>query len=268
MRAAKPRLVTSTATRFRQEFKPAFNAWIATKPLKTKGAPLTPFAMPQYRLAARAEAERLDQTAEVLSAAGATEHPALVQLRPRRRPLRGRALLRGDEHEAHCRPVYGRRCWWSAASSSWAPSSGSRRSRSASRSSRAAEVSSLQESASLKAASSSPPASSCLSSVKVEESWLAHRRKGRADGGDSRDDAARARGVVDGALSIVDRFSSSVVGELVERLLRLLAGVGVGRPEASHVVDEVARCALDVVGGAPQRSPRSGSRPSASRPWT
>ena len=39
--------------RFRAEFKPAFDAWIATKPLKTEGAPLTPFAMAEYRLAAR-----------------------------------------------------------------------------------------------------------------------------------------------------------------------------------------------------------------------
>jgi hypothetical protein len=54
--------------RFRAEFSPAFNAWLATKPLKTKNAPLTPFAMPQYRLAAKAEAARLDQTAEELSA--------------------------------------------------------------------------------------------------------------------------------------------------------------------------------------------------------
>jgi hypothetical protein len=61
-------LVTFYRERFRPEFKPAFNAWIATKPLKTKGAPLTPFAMPQYRLAARTEAHRLDQTAEALSA--------------------------------------------------------------------------------------------------------------------------------------------------------------------------------------------------------
>ena len=68
MRAAKPSSSTFYGTRFRPEFKPAFNAWIATKPLKTKGAPLTPFAMPQYRLAARAEADRLDQTAEVLAA--------------------------------------------------------------------------------------------------------------------------------------------------------------------------------------------------------
>jgi hypothetical protein len=61
-------LVSFYQQRFRAEFKPAFNAWIATKPLKTKGAPLTPFAMPQYRLAARVEAERLDETAEELSA--------------------------------------------------------------------------------------------------------------------------------------------------------------------------------------------------------
>jgi hypothetical protein len=61
-------LVTFYRERFRPEFKPAFNAWIGTKPLKTKGAPLTPFAMPQYRLAARTEAHRLDQIAEELSA--------------------------------------------------------------------------------------------------------------------------------------------------------------------------------------------------------
>jgi hypothetical protein len=61
-------LVTFYQARFRAEFKPAFNAWIATKPLKTKGAPLTPFAMPEYRLAAKTEAARLDQRAEVLSA--------------------------------------------------------------------------------------------------------------------------------------------------------------------------------------------------------
>ena len=61
------RLVAFYQERFRPEFKPAFNAWIATKPLKTKGAPLTPFAMPQYRLAAKEEADRLDQTAEELS---------------------------------------------------------------------------------------------------------------------------------------------------------------------------------------------------------
>jgi hypothetical protein len=54
--------------RFRKEFRPAVNAWIATRPLRNANAPLTPFAMPQYRLAARAEAERLEATADAFSA--------------------------------------------------------------------------------------------------------------------------------------------------------------------------------------------------------
>jgi hypothetical protein len=54
--------------RFRPEFKPAVDAWIATRPLRTPDAPLTPFAMPQYKLAARAQAERLDRRADVLAA--------------------------------------------------------------------------------------------------------------------------------------------------------------------------------------------------------
>jgi hypothetical protein len=54
--------------RFRAEFKPAVEAWIAERPLRNPDAPLTPFAMPQYRLAATAEAERLDAEA-ALSAA-------------------------------------------------------------------------------------------------------------------------------------------------------------------------------------------------------
>jgi len=54
--------------RFRKEFKPAVVAWIATKPITNPDAPLTPFAMPQYRLAAEQEARRLDAEAEVSSA--------------------------------------------------------------------------------------------------------------------------------------------------------------------------------------------------------
>ena len=53
--------------RFRAEFKPAFEAWVATRPLQTADAPPTPFAMPEYALAATAEAERLDAQAEVLA---------------------------------------------------------------------------------------------------------------------------------------------------------------------------------------------------------
>jgi hypothetical protein len=51
--------------RFRKEFRPAVDAWVATRPLKNPNAPLTPFAMPQYRLEARAEGERLEAEAEV-----------------------------------------------------------------------------------------------------------------------------------------------------------------------------------------------------------
>ena len=51
--------------RLRKEFKPAVDAWIATRPLKNPEAPLTPFAMPEYQLAARAQAEQLDVQAKV-----------------------------------------------------------------------------------------------------------------------------------------------------------------------------------------------------------
>jgi hypothetical protein len=61
-------LATFYRTRFRQEFKPAFAAWLATRPFTSAGAPPTPFAMPTYRLAATAEAERLDAEAEVSAA--------------------------------------------------------------------------------------------------------------------------------------------------------------------------------------------------------
>ena len=54
--------------RFRDEFRPAVTAWLATTPLRNPDAPLTPFAMPQYRLAAEEEAQRLDAEAEVSSA--------------------------------------------------------------------------------------------------------------------------------------------------------------------------------------------------------
>ena len=50
-------------TRFRDEFKPAFEAWFATKPLTDPKAPATPFAMPTYQLAANTEADRLEQVA-------------------------------------------------------------------------------------------------------------------------------------------------------------------------------------------------------------
>lgn len=51
--------------RFRKEFRPAVQAWIATRPLRNPDAPLTPFAMPEYKLQARADAARLDAEAAV-----------------------------------------------------------------------------------------------------------------------------------------------------------------------------------------------------------
>jgi hypothetical protein len=55
--------------RFRKEFRPAVEAWIATRPLRNPDAPLTPFATPEYRLAANAESERLQAKAGVEAAA-------------------------------------------------------------------------------------------------------------------------------------------------------------------------------------------------------
>jgi hypothetical protein len=54
--------------RFRPEFRPAFHAWEATDPLTTADAPRTPFAMPEYTLAARDQAEKLDAASEASAA--------------------------------------------------------------------------------------------------------------------------------------------------------------------------------------------------------
>ena len=54
--------------RFRDEFKPAFEAWLATNPLTDPDAPATPFAMPDYQLASREEAAKLDAASEASAA--------------------------------------------------------------------------------------------------------------------------------------------------------------------------------------------------------
>jgi len=64
-------LATFYEKRFRPEFKPAFNAWLATRPLVNSSAPPSPFAMPDYRLAATAEADRLERDAASFSSAAA-----------------------------------------------------------------------------------------------------------------------------------------------------------------------------------------------------
>jgi hypothetical protein len=50
--------------RFRPEFATAFDAWLATDPVTSPSAPPTPFAMPEYKIASRAESESLDAQAE------------------------------------------------------------------------------------------------------------------------------------------------------------------------------------------------------------
>jgi hypothetical protein len=46
--------------RFREEFNPAFNAWLLTDPKNNPDAPKSPFAMPEYSLAKNKEAEALE----------------------------------------------------------------------------------------------------------------------------------------------------------------------------------------------------------------
>ena len=58
--------------RFREEFRPAMDAWVATRPRLNPDAPLTPFVMPEYQLQAREDADRLEAEAESLSATART----------------------------------------------------------------------------------------------------------------------------------------------------------------------------------------------------
>ncbi|MGI8450516.1 MAG: hypothetical protein ACR2MP_25735 [Streptosporangiaceae bacterium] len=50
--------------RFRPQFRVAFNAWMATNPLHNPHAPPGPTYMPQYKLAAQAQANALDNGAD------------------------------------------------------------------------------------------------------------------------------------------------------------------------------------------------------------
>ena len=49
--------------RFRDEFRPAFEAWMATNPRSNPNAPNTPFEMPEYRLAEAERARELNAVA-------------------------------------------------------------------------------------------------------------------------------------------------------------------------------------------------------------
>ena len=58
------------AKRFRTEFKPAFDAWLATKPLANPDAPSSPFVMAEYKLALRDQAAQKEQAAAEASTEG------------------------------------------------------------------------------------------------------------------------------------------------------------------------------------------------------
>jgi hypothetical protein len=64
----EPELAEFYTARFRPEFKPAFDAWLATDPLTDPDAPPTPFAMDEYQLQAQADVERLDAEEELATA--------------------------------------------------------------------------------------------------------------------------------------------------------------------------------------------------------
>jgi hypothetical protein len=67
-RTGDPQLAEFYQDRFRDEFVPAFDAWMATDPFVSSDAPPTPFAMDEYQLAARDEAKKYDAAAEASAA--------------------------------------------------------------------------------------------------------------------------------------------------------------------------------------------------------
>lgn len=92
------RLADLYRARMRDEFKPALDAWIATRPLENPDAPDSPFVMPEYRLAVRDEADalieeagQLDLNAEVAGSFGDRYTLAIVI-------LAGALLLAGLAH--------------------------------------------------------------------------------------------------------------------------------------------------------------------------
>lgn len=61
--AGKAELETFYRERFRDEFKPAFEAWLKSRPLTNPNAAPSPFHLPEYRLALNDKATQLDEEA-------------------------------------------------------------------------------------------------------------------------------------------------------------------------------------------------------------
>jgi hypothetical protein len=68
--ADKTQLTKVYEARFRPEFKPAFEAWLATDPFNNPNAPPGPLYMPQYAISEGEEAKGLEADAERLFAEG------------------------------------------------------------------------------------------------------------------------------------------------------------------------------------------------------
>lgn len=56
--------------RFRDEFNPSFEAWVAADPINNPEAPSQPFLMEEYQVASLQEAERFEEEASALFAEG------------------------------------------------------------------------------------------------------------------------------------------------------------------------------------------------------
>jgi hypothetical protein len=75
--AGNQELAEFYSRRFRDEFRPAFDAWLATNPYTNPNAPLTPFDMPEYTVAEAEQARRLNrQAGEWSTAASDANHRA------------------------------------------------------------------------------------------------------------------------------------------------------------------------------------------------
>jgi len=57
------RLTNFYEQRFREEFKPAFEAWLATEPVNNPDAPSSPFNMPEYKVSFAEESALLENQA-------------------------------------------------------------------------------------------------------------------------------------------------------------------------------------------------------------
>jgi hypothetical protein len=64
------KLATFYQERFRPEFKPVFDAWLATDPQNNPDAPRSPFTMPEYKVSYTVEADQLLEEAENTFAEG------------------------------------------------------------------------------------------------------------------------------------------------------------------------------------------------------